>query len=498
MGLINTKISDICEYLRNITPSQNRNSNYIFTRYTNFSDTTNQNNSPNTPHNKFQNMNTEKFNKMKSLITSSTMSSEENIKLKLTVKEFPLERTFHSDKSRNKFSTLNSRNFNTYPNSIYNFKNNLNVIENEKITKPGVKLQDFKILKVLGRGSFGKVLLVKCKKTQNYFAMKVLKKEKLFKTNQILHTKTEKEVLEKIEHPFLIKLYYAFQNDTKLYLVSEFMQGGELFFHLNKAKTFSENKVRFHACEIILALEYLHKNDIIYRDLKPENILLDVDGRIKLTDFGLSKILNRNMSNVSNAYLDTNHPSDDRTYTICGTPDYLAPEILMGSGYNKSVDWWSLGILIYQMLTGSTPFKYGRERRFHYDFFHTPMDIAGNGSISENAKNLIMSLLKINPSERLNDPRLIKSHEFFKEINWTHVESKKYEPEFVPKKYFRYKEDLCFFDKRYVEHDSISSDEEMPARPYKNNSDGNFFKRYRRYNDFENFSFERKETVDTL
>lgn len=164
-----------------------------------------------------------------------------------------------------------------------------------------------------------------------------MNKNRLKQEKQLSHTKTEREILEHIAHPFLVKLIYAFQTKEKLYMVMDFVNGGELFFHLRKDKRFSEERAKFYAAELFLALEHLHKHNIVYRDLKPENILMDAEGHIKLTDFGLAKVL-------------TNH--DDRTHTFCGTPEYLAPEVLLQKGHGKPVDWWSFGTTVYEMIVG--------------------------------------------------------------------------------------------------------------------------------------------------
>ena len=216
--------------------------------------------------------------------------------------------------------------------------------KNKKLT-----YKDFKPLKLIGRGSFGEVLLVRMIMNNKLYAMKVLDKKILKSKKQQIHTKTERDLMVKINCPFIVDIKSAFQDEYKLYIVSEFLQGGDLFFHLHEKKKFSEDKAKFYSMELVLALDCLHKNNMIYRDLKPENVLLDSDGHIKLTDFGLSKIF---------------ETEDDKAFTVCGTPQYLAPEVLLRKGYNKSVDWWSFGCLLYEMLTGKLPFNIKKAKNF--------------------------------------------------------------------------------------------------------------------------------------
>ena len=184
-------------------------------------------------------------------------------------------------------------------------------------------LDDFVQLKVIGKGSYGKVMLVRHEKSQAIYAMKMLRKENVVKRNQVQHTKTERNVLEAVSHPFIVGLHYAFQTPKKLYFVLEFCPGGELFYHLSRAGRFSEHRCRFYASEILEAIEYLHSLNIIYRDLKPENILLDGGGHVKITDFGLSK-----------EGIDDNYSAK----SMCGTPEYLAPEILDKRGHGKAAN----------------------------------------------------------------------------------------------------------------------------------------------------------------
>lgn len=190
------------------------------------------------------------------------------------------------------------------------------------------------MIRVIGRGSYGKVCLVQFKKTNDLYAMKSLKKNVLLDEDQVESTLLEKKILQSIDHPFLVGMVFCFQTEERVYFVLPFIRGGELFQHLRQNKYFPEEKVKFYAAIIGLSLEYLHKKGIIYRDIKPENILLDEDGYLKLIDFGMAKILK----------------DDEITNSFCGTPEYLAPEIITGEGHNRMADWWSYGTLVYEML----------------------------------------------------------------------------------------------------------------------------------------------------
>ena len=204
--------------------------------------------------------------------------------------------------------------------------------------KTGSKASDFEFLKVIGKGSFGKVLLAKHKKEEKIYAVKVLAKKMILKRNEKAHIMCERSVLLKnLHHPFLVGLQYSFQTRDKLYFVLHYVNGGELFFHLQKERYFPEPRARFYAAEITSALGYLHSQGIVYRDLKPENILLDAEGHIVLTDFGLCKDGLRDR---------------DTTNTFCGTPEYLAPEVLRKEAYDRCVDWWCLGAVLYEMIYG--------------------------------------------------------------------------------------------------------------------------------------------------
>jgi serine/threonine protein kinase len=237
----------------------------------------------------------------------------------------------------------------------------------------------FEIIKVLGRGNFGKVFLVKKKGMDTLYAMKTLKKKIIEDRKQRAHTVTERKVLENSKCPFIARLYYAFQNASKLYMVMEYLNGGELFFHLSKEGSFSEIRAKFYIAEILIGLNYLHSQGIIYRDLKPENILLDCDGHIRLTDFGLSK--------------DGLESESSKAYTFCGTPEYLAPEILRCQGHDKAVDYWSLGAVMYYMLSGAPPFYSKNKHEIFKNVLTKPIGRLQN--ITNEGNDLLQGLLKI-------------------------------------------------------------------------------------------------------
>ena len=296
-----------------------------------------------------------------------------------------------------------------------------------------VTYNDFEPIKLLGRGSFGEVLLVRLKANQKVYAMKILNKTLLKIKKQELHTKTERDLMVKINCPFIVNIKSAFQDSSKLYIVSEFMQGGDMFFHLHDGRiiTFNNEKTKFYILELVLALEFLHKNNMVYRDLKPENILLDDKGHVKLTDFGLSKIL---------------EDESDKAFTICGTPQYLAPEVLLKKGYNKAVDWWSLGCVMYEMLSGRLPFPIKRGIRLNTKIYDRPVDFPK--TMTNEAKDLIQQFLVVDPSKRLgegpNGSQNIKNHPFFKGINWEDAWNRKIKPPFIPN--LRNDTDLKYFD----------------------------------------------------
>lgn len=240
-------------------------------------------------------------------------------------------------------------------------------------------VQDFELLSVIGKGAYGKVFLAKKNAGRNknrVYAMKVLKKSDVFKKKQVEHTKSEQRILKHVEHPFVVRLRYAFQNEHKLYLVMDYYPGGSLFVHLRKSKAFEEPKARFYAAQLFLAIAHLHSLHVMYRDLKLENILMDSMGNIAITDFGLSK-------------------EDDQGSTFVGTPEYLAPELLSSqrtsTSYGKSVDWWSYGVLVYELISGKTPF-WDKNRRQMFQNILTGEPFYSDESFSPDAQSFLKGM----------------------------------------------------------------------------------------------------------
>ena len=298
-----------------------------------------------------------------------------------------------------------------------------------------VKLDDFKVLKVIGRGSFGKVCLVEYLPTHETYAMKSLKKDVLIEQEQIENTLLEKEILQTIDYPLLCGLVFCFQTDERIYFILPFLSGGELFQHLRKFRTFDEEKVRFYGAQIALALEYLHSKGIIYRDLKPENILMDDQGYLKLADFGMAKKLK----------------DDEKAMSFCGTPEYLAPEIITMEGHDKSADWWSFGILLFEMLCGLPPFYVENVDKMYELIKNSSVKFPRRITLSEDAKDVIRKLLEKNPKKRLgsqNGIEEIKSHPFFASIDFDMVEQKKMKAPFIPE--LANDTDVQYFDEEFT------------------------------------------------
>ncbi|KAL3477888.1 kinase-like domain-containing protein [Aspergillus californicus] len=294
----------------------------------------------------------------------------------------------------------------------------------EKTEKKQVGPNDFQILKLIGKGTFGQVYQVKKKDTRRIYAMKVLSKKVIIQKKEVAHTLGERNILVRTAmaaSPFIVGLKFSFQTPTDLYLVTDYMSGGELFWHLQKEGRFQEPRAKFYIAELILALQHLHDHDIVYRDLKPENILLDANGHIALCDFGLSK---------------ANLTQNDTTNTFCGTTEYLAPEVLLDeTGYTKMVDFWSLGVLVFEMCCGWSPF-YAEDTQQMYKNIAFGKVRFPRDALSTEGRNFVKGLLNRNPKHRLGakgDAQELMAHPFFHDIDWKLLGRKEVIPPFKPK-----------------------------------------------------------------
>ncbi|KAM0252097.1 hypothetical protein ACHAQJ_007894 [Trichoderma viride] len=284
--------------------------------------------------------------------------------------------------------------------------------------------EDFESLRCLGKGTYGTVVLVKQRTTGRLYAQKQFKKASLVVHKKLVEqTKTERQILESVNrHPFVVKLFYAFQDQEKLYLILEYGQGGELFTHLNTEKMFSESVAAFYMAEMLLAISHLHQTlGVVYRDLKPENCLLDAEGHLLLTDFGLSKVA-----------VDQ---SEDSCNSILGTVEYMAPEVIQGKKYGKAVDWWSFGALAYDLMTGNPPFRGGNHAKIQDNIVKQKLVLPYY--LSMDAKDILTRLLRKDPNKRLGavmpkDMQTMKNHRFFRKIDWKKLAAREMEPPIQP------------------------------------------------------------------
>ncbi|KAH9904206.1 protein kinase-like domain-containing protein [Xylariomycetidae sp. FL2044] len=298
---------------------------------------------------------------------------------------------------------------------------------------------DFQILRLIGKGTFGQVYQVRKKDSGRIYAMKVLSKKVIVQKKEVAHTVGERNILVRTatsDSPFIVGLKFSFQTQNDLFLVTDYMSGGELFWHLQKEGRFDEKRAKFYIAELILAIQHLHRNDIVYRDLKPENILLDANGHIALCDFGLSK---------------ANLTKNDTTNTFCGTTEYLAPEVLLDeAGYTKMVDFWSLGVLVFEMCCGWSPF-YAEDTQQMYKNIAFGKVRFPRDTLSQEGRNFVKGLLNRNPKHRLGaqmDAEELKRHPFFADVNWEALGRRVITPPFKPK--LKSETDVSYFDPEFT------------------------------------------------
>ncbi|XP_053702750.1 ribosomal protein S6 kinase beta-1 [Synchiropus splendidus] len=309
-----------------------------------------------------------------------------------------------------------------------------------------IRPECFELLKVLGKGGYGKVFQVRKvtgTTSGKIFAMKVLKKAMIVRNaKDTAHTKAERNILEEVKHPFIVDLIYAFQTGGKLYLILEYLSGGELFMQLEREGIFMEDTACFYLAEISMALGHLHQKGIIYRDLKPENIMLNKNGHVKLTDFGLCK--------------ESIHDGTV-THTFCGTIEYMAPEILTRSGHNRAVDWWSLGALMYDMLTGAPPFTAENRKKTIDKILKCKLSLPPY--LTPEARDLLKKLLKRNSFNRLGggpgDAADIQTHTFFRHVKWDDLLAHRVEPPFKPT--LKSADDVSQFDSKFTSQAPVDS-----------------------------------------
>ena len=321
--------------------------------------------------------------------------------------------------------------------------------EKSRKKKMKIKVKDYDKLKTVGLGSYGRVRLCKQKKTGNVYVMKILKKNEIIKQKQVDHVYSEFNILSSLKHPFIVQLVgYNFEDPKYIYFIMEYIQGGELFTLLRTKGSFPVPQAKFYLAHIITIFEYLHSKNIVYRDLKPENILINKNGYLKLTDFGFAKQL-----------------ENEKTYTLCGTPEYLAPEIILNKGHGKPVDWWTLGILLYEMLVGIDPFSDDDPMKTYQKILKGKINFPK--TINKDAKSLIKHLLTQDTTKRFgclkNGVKDILNHRFFEGFDWKNFVYLSMPAPYIPE--IKSEDDTSNFEK-YPESDTESPSVDKKNDPF--------------------------------
>ena len=332
-------------------------------------------------------------------------------------------------KQRNKIRDKNAKYFNEFETFLVKQKEEFDesyencLGSSKKSGTREMRLNDFDLDRTIASGSYGRVMAAYLKRDRSQrYAIKMLKKEDIVRMKQVEHTLNEKRILSSIKFPFIVQLAYSFKDNSNLYMVLEYVSGGEMFTHLRKTGRYTEDIACFYASQIVLTFEYLHYLNIIYRDLKPENVLYDSNGYIKLADFGFGKIVK------------------DLTWTQCGTPEYLAPEIIQARGYNKAVDWWALGILIYEMVAGFSPFSASHQRETTERIVSGHLKFPSHFSIT--LRELLKKLLHVDLTKRIgnlkNGVTDIKENKWFCNTDWKAIYNRSIKAPFLPKEEYEY------------------------------------------------------------
>ena len=384
---------------------------------------------------------------------------------------------------------------NTKMNDIMERINKMNINEKEKMKKKekifhqeGLKyrkkrekqtIHDYESLTIIGRGAFGEVHVCREIKTNKIYAIKKMEKDKLAQKNQLIHIRNEQLFMSKVKSPWIVDLKASFQEDDFIYLVMEFCPGGDFMNLLIKKDILTEEEARFYIAELILAVDSIHKLDCIHRDIKPDNILIDKNGHIKLTDFGLAKISDKLYDNIKNETFNKNKLTHQKLFSCVGTAYYVAPEVLIKNGYGKDIDWWSVGVIFFEMLVGYAPFCSENTKDVCYKVLHWQdyLQIPDDKIVSEEAEDLITKMIN-NSDERLgkNGIEEIKKHPFFKGVDWDNIRNTK--APFIP--------DIeNDYDTKYFEHFDVEGPFYPPEKKYKKRKDVEFLG-YTYKDDFDN------------